>query len=57
MFKLNMKPEPSQGEQIGAFFNMDNNNGILLLFEKQGDHFQQVYERKWWLKELRFLAF
>ncbi|WP_428912314.1 hypothetical protein [Niallia sp. Krafla_26] len=43
MFKLNMKQTPS--EQIGAFYNMDNNNGILVLFEKQGNHYQKVYEK------------
>ncbi len=54
MFKLNMKPY--QSEQIGAFFNMDNNNGILVLYEKNGNYYQPVYEKDMVVEGIKMLG-
>ncbi|SOC38675.1 hypothetical protein [Ureibacillus acetophenoni] len=41
VMKVNMKPYDS--EQIAAFINVDMVNSVFVIFEKHGDHYDEVY--------------
>lgn len=53
MMKVNLKPTKS--EQIVAFINLDMVNSLFIIFEKQGEDYEEVYCKKWYIDSVEVI--
>ena len=56
MMKINMKPRDSKSEQIAAFINVDMVNAVFVIFEKHGDHYDEVYCKDLFVESVKVIG-